>query len=85
MRKLRTSEERSTRRACSGCRAEELTVDSRCTRGHCSRRTCSPVNNEWSGETTDHARYADDRNFYKAEKRTKDAAKIERMLYAGDD
>ncbi len=38
----------------------------------------------WSNEQTDNPLYADDRNFYKVEKWTKDGAKVERMLYAGN-
>ncbi len=39
---------------------------------------------KWSDEETDDPLYADDRNFYKVEKWTKDNTKIERMLYAGN-
>jgi len=39
---------------------------------------------EWSDEETENLLYADDRNFYKLEKWTKDGTKIERMLYAGN-
>ena len=39
---------------------------------------------EWSDEETENLLYADDRNFYKLEKWTKDGMKIERMLYAGN-
>ncbi len=39
---------------------------------------------DWSDEETDNPLYADDRNFYKVEKWTKDGAKVERMLYAGN-
>jgi hypothetical protein len=38
---------------------------------------------EWSDEETDEPLIADNRNFYKVEKWTKDGSKIERMLYAG--
>ena len=38
----------------------------------------------WSDEETDNPLRADDRNFYKLEKWTKDGLKIERMLYAGN-
>ena len=41
--------------------------------------------NHRSNEETDNPLLADDRNFYKVEKWTKDGAKIERMLYAGND
>jgi hypothetical protein len=39
---------------------------------------------DWSDEETDNPPRADDRNFYKVEKWTKDGAKIERLLYAGN-
>ena len=42
------------------------------------------MNNVWSDEKTDNPLRADDRNFYKFEKWTKDGVKIERMLYAGN-
>jgi hypothetical protein len=35
-------------------------------------------------EETDSPTYADDRNFYKVEKWTKDCTKIDRLLYAGN-
>jgi hypothetical protein len=38
----------------------------------------------WSEEETKNTLYADDRNFYKLEKWTKDGSKIERLLYAGN-
>lgn len=38
----------------------------------------------WSDEKTDNPLYADDRNFYKVEKWTKDGMKVDRMLYAGN-
>jgi hypothetical protein len=38
----------------------------------------------WSDEETDNPLRADDRNFYKVEKWTKDGTKIERLLYAGN-
>ncbi len=41
--------------------------------------------NHRSNEETDNPLLADDRNFYEVEKWTKDGAKIERMLYAGND
>jgi hypothetical protein len=37
----------------------------------------------WSDEETDNPLLADDRNYYKVEKRTKDGSKVDRMLYAG--
>jgi hypothetical protein len=39
---------------------------------------------DWSEETTDNPLLADDRNFYKVEKWTKDGTKVDRMLYAGN-
>jgi hypothetical protein len=39
---------------------------------------------DWSDEETDNPPRADDRNFYKVEKWTKGGAKIERLLYAGN-
>src|SRR5215472_12963207 len=38
--------------------------------------------NDWSDEQTDDPLYADDRNFYKVEKWTKDGTKVDRMLDA---
>ena len=35
-------------------------------------------------EETDCPTYADDRNFYEAEKWTKDGTKVDRLLYAGN-
>jgi hypothetical protein len=40
---------------------------------------------DWSDEETDDPLYADDRNFYKVEKWTRDGMKVDRMLYAGND
>ena len=40
---------------------------------------------DWSDEETDNPLLADGYNFCKVEKRTKDAAKVGRMLYAGND
>jgi hypothetical protein len=37
----------------------------------------------WSDEETDSPLKADDQNFYKVEKWTKDGTKVDRMLYAG--
>ena len=37
----------------------------------------------WSDEETDNPLRADDLNFYKVEKWTKDGTKIDRLLYAG--
>jgi hypothetical protein len=42
-----------------------------------------PVNN-WSDETTDDPLHADERNFYKVEKWTKDGTKVDSLLYAGN-
>jgi hypothetical protein len=38
----------------------------------------------WSNEETENPLLADDRNFYKLEKWTKDGMKVERLLYAGN-
>ena len=40
---------------------------------------------DWSHEETDNPLLADDRNYYKVEKWTKDGSKVVRMLYAGND
>ena len=40
---------------------------------------------DWSDDETDNPLLADESNFRKVEKWTKDGAKVERMLYAGDD
>jgi hypothetical protein len=42
------------------------------------------MNDDWSDEETDSPTYADDRNFYKLEKWTKDGTKVDRLLYAGN-
>jgi hypothetical protein len=39
---------------------------------------------KWSDEEIDEPLIADDRNFYKVEKWTKDGSKIEHMLYASN-
>jgi hypothetical protein len=39
---------------------------------------------DWSDEETDNPLYADDRNFYKVEKWTRDAMQVDRLLYAGN-
>jgi hypothetical protein len=39
--------------------------------------------NDWPLEETDNPLYADDRNFYKVEKWTRDGSKIDTLLYAG--
>jgi hypothetical protein len=41
------------------------------------------MTDDWPDET-DNPLYADDRNFYKVEKWTKDGMKVDRMLYAGN-
>ena len=38
----------------------------------------------WSDEETDNPLPADDRDYYKVEKWTKDGSKVDRMLYAGN-
>jgi hypothetical protein len=38
----------------------------------------------WSDEQTDDPRYADQRDFCKLEKWTKDGTKVDRLLYAGN-
>jgi hypothetical protein len=38
----------------------------------------------WSDEEIDNPLLADERNFYKVENWTKDGAKVDRMLYAGN-
>ena len=40
--------------------------------------------NDWPEEETDNPLLADDRNYYKVEKWTKDGGKVDRMLYAGN-
>jgi hypothetical protein len=39
---------------------------------------------DWSDEETDNPLYADERNFYKVERWSKDDQRIEAMLYAGN-
>jgi hypothetical protein len=39
--------------------------------------------NDWSDEETDDPLYADDCNFYKVEKWTKDGTQVDSLLYAG--
>jgi hypothetical protein len=39
---------------------------------------------DWSDEETDNPLLADEYNFYKVEKWTKDGTKVDRMLYAGN-
>jgi hypothetical protein len=41
------------------------------------------VMNDWSEEETDNPLLANDRNYYKVEKWTKDGTKVDRILYAG--
>jgi hypothetical protein len=38
---------------------------------------------DWSDEETDEPLIADNRNYYKVEKWTKDGTKVDRMLYIG--
>jgi hypothetical protein len=38
---------------------------------------------QWSAEETRDANYADQRNFYKVEKWSRDGMRIERLIYAG--
>jgi hypothetical protein len=38
----------------------------------------------WSDEETNNPLYADDRNFCKVEKWTRDGTKVDKMLYGGD-
>lgn len=38
---------------------------------------------DWSDEETDNPLLADDRNFYKVEKWTRDGGKVDALLYAG--
>jgi hypothetical protein len=40
--------------------------------------------NDWSEQETDNPLLADERNYYKVEKWTRDGVKIERLLYAGN-
>jgi hypothetical protein len=39
---------------------------------------------DWSDEETHDPLYADDRNFYKVEKWTRDGTKVDSLLYAGN-
>jgi hypothetical protein len=39
---------------------------------------------DWSHEETDNPLLADDRNFYKVEKWTRDGMKVDSLLYAGN-
>jgi hypothetical protein len=39
---------------------------------------------DWSDEETDNPLKADDRNFYKVEKWTKDGSRVDRLIYAGN-
>ena len=43
-----------------------------------------PDEPEWSEEETENPLLADERNFYKVEKWTKDGTKVDRLLYAGN-
>jgi hypothetical protein len=40
---------------------------------------------DWSAEETDDPNYADDRNFYKVERWSKDGLHVIDLLYAGND
>jgi hypothetical protein len=40
--------------------------------------------NDWSAEETADPLNADDRNFYKVERWTRDGSKVDRLLYAGN-
>jgi hypothetical protein len=42
------------------------------------------MSEHWSDEETDNPLYADDHNFYKVEKSTRDLPKVDRLLYAGN-
>jgi hypothetical protein len=39
---------------------------------------------DWSDEETDNLLYADERDFYKVEKWTRDGTKVDSLLYAGN-
>jgi hypothetical protein len=43
-----------------------------------------PEETDWSEEETDNPLLADNRDFYKVEKWTKDGKKVDRLLYAGN-
>jgi hypothetical protein len=43
-----------------------------------------PATTDWAIEETDDPLYADNRNFYKVEKWSKDDHRMERMLWAGN-
>ena len=42
------------------------------------------MNNDWSDEETFDPLYADDRNFYKVEKWTRDGQQVDHLFYAGN-
>ena len=42
------------------------------------------MTDDWSDEETNDPLYADDRNFYKVEKWTRDGTKVDSLLYAGN-
>jgi hypothetical protein len=42
------------------------------------------TDDDWSDEETDNPIYADERNFYKVEKWTRDDMQVDRLLYAGN-
>ena len=60
----------------------ELTMRPGTTGNRRMPRAKIPVSNR-SGEETDEPLIANDRDYYKVEKWTKDGSKVERMLYAG--
>lgn len=43
------------------------------------------MSSNWSAKETDDPNYADDRNFYKVERWSKDGLHVIDLLYAGDD
>lgn len=43
-----------------------------------------PDEPKWSEEETENPLLADERNFYKVEKWTKDGTKVDRLIYAGN-
>ena len=42
------------------------------------------MTDDWSDEETNDPLYADDRNFYKVEKWTRDGMRVDSLLYAGN-
>jgi hypothetical protein len=53
-------------------------------KGHRAELKKTMPNEFWSEEQTDSPLYADEHNFYKLEKWTKDGSKVDRLLYAGN-